>query len=119
MMCAIDKLLKEYNLVPQKEDLLKIAASSIGIGKEIANEADIPIGHSKFGGLPDLPAHFSFPKYHNGYLSFPEEFSGIALNDEELDSYYWGDVGILYFCIDKQDLQNEQFDKTEFTLQCY
>lgn len=280
-MHVIDKLLKEYNLVHKKEDLLKITASSIGMVKELVDEVDIPIGHSKFGGLPDLPAHFSFPKYHNGYLSFlaqlnlreaspfdkenllpktgilyffydvvdqpwgfdkedkncfkvlyfdgdvkeltrtpypektedyfqlpvfkamfnellsfPEEFSGIVLNEEELDNYFdfrgsmmqqverysgsiaspmhymfgepfaiqnnvfeeiiyydndekidwnskeikqkrnemvllfqmdsdddldvmWGDVGILYFCIDKNDLQSKQFDKAKFTLQCH
>ena len=39
-------------------------------------------------------------------------------SDDDLD-VMWGDVGILYFCIDKHDLQNEQFDKAKFTLQCY
>lgn len=283
-MHIIDQLLEEYNLTHKKEDILKIAASSIGIVKELSSESDIPIGSSKFGGLPDLPAHISFPKYYNDYLSFlaqlnlqevspydkenllpktgilyffydvvdqpwgfdkddkecfkvfyfdgdakeltrtsypekteeyfplpaykatfneivsfPEEVTGIALNDEELDKYYlfrgstmqqtgkvesegkvsthpmhymfgvpfniqnnvfediiyydneekidwdskeikqkrnemvllfqmdsdddidvmWGDAGMLYFCIDKNDLQNERFDKTKFTLQCY
>lgn len=283
-MQVIDQLLKEYNLIHKKEDLMKIAALSIGIVKELTNEVDIPIGQSKFGGLPDLPSHFSFPTYHNGYLSFlaqlnlleaklfdgenllpntgilyffydvvnqpwgfdkddngcfkvfyfdgdvkeltrtaypeetedyfplpvykatfdkfisfPSEISGIELDEEELDRYFefrdsimqrkesvendeglpaypmhymfgepftiqnnvfedviyydnkekidwdskeikqkrnemvllfqmdsddelgvmWGDVGILYFCIDKHDLHDKQFDQTKFTLQCY
>ena len=39
-------------------------------------------------------------------------------SDDDLD-VMWGDVGILYFCIDKHDLQDQQFNKTKFTLQCY
>ncbi|WP_318617105.1 DUF1963 domain-containing protein [Sporosarcina sp. YIM B06819] len=39
-------------------------------------------------------------------------------SDEKLD-VMWGDVGILYFCIDKHDLQDKQFEKVKFTLQCY
>ena len=40
-MQNIDKLLKEYNLCHKKEDLLKIAASSIGIVKEIVKRRQI------------------------------------------------------------------------------
>ncbi|MGE8203798.1 YwqG family protein [Heyndrickxia sp. NPDC080065] len=283
-MQNIDKFLEECNLVDKKEEILKAAASSIGIKKEKANEEDIPIGSSKFGGLPDLPPNFLFPKYDNGYLSFlaqlnlqeakafdknnllpqkgilfffydileqpwgmgeedkgcfkvlyydgdvkelkrtpypeetedyfplpsfkimfkeflsfPEELEGVELNEEEMENYYefrdsvmqtseiinndeemivqpmhymlgepfnvqnnvfkeiiyyeneekidwpseelnqksndlillfqmdsdddldvmWGDVGILYFCIDKHDLQNKKFDQTKFILQCH
>ena len=39
-------------------------------------------------------------------------------SDDDLD-VMWGDAGMLYFCIDKIDLQNERFDQTKFTLQCY
>ena len=69
-MMNIDATLEQFNLLHKKDTLLKIAASSIGITKEIADEVDIQIGSSKFGGMPDLPTNLSFPKYENGYLSF-------------------------------------------------
>ncbi|WHY79791.1 YwqG family protein [Neobacillus sp. WH10] len=39
-------------------------------------------------------------------------------SDDDLD-VMWGDAGMLYFCINKNDLQAKQFDKVEFILQCY
>ncbi|MGG3798683.1 YwqG family protein [Metabacillus fastidiosus] len=277
-MQNIDQYLEEYDLLHMKEEILKIAASSIGIVKENVSEDDIPVGSSKFGGLPDLPSNFSFPVYNDGYLTFlvqlnleeakpfdknnllpnkgilyffydimeqpwgmdeedegcfkvlyfdghleqlkrtpypeetedyfplpaykvvfderftfPEEFEGMKWNDEGIEDFYefrehimqeteedvshpmhymlgqpfniqndifeeivyyenkeklswnskeirskaeelvllfqmdsdddlevmWGDAGILYFCINKEDLQKKQFDQVKFTLQCY
>ena len=39
-------------------------------------------------------------------------------SDEDL-KLMWGDSGIIYFCIDKTSLANKQFDKVQFTLQCF
>ncbi|QUW21969.1 hypothetical protein JSQ81_19720 [Sporosarcina sp. Marseille-Q4063] len=66
----IDTTLEQFNLLHKKAALLKIAASSIGITKEKTDEKDIQLGRSKFGGMPDLPTHLSFPKYENGSLLF-------------------------------------------------
>lgn len=40
-------------------------------------------------------------------------------SDEEDLKLLWGDSGIIYFCIDKASLVNKQFDKVQFTLQCF
>lgn len=40
-------------------------------------------------------------------------------SDEEDLKLLWGDSGIIYFCIDKTSLANKQFDKVQFTLQCF
>ena len=40
-------------------------------------------------------------------------------SDEEDMELLWGDSGIIYFCIDKTSLLNKQFDKVQFTLQCF
>ncbi|MBS4214018.1 MULTISPECIES: YwqG family protein [Neobacillus] len=40
-------------------------------------------------------------------------------SDEEDLGVMWGDCGLLYFCIDKEELANKQFDKVRFTLQCF
>ena len=39
-------------------------------------------------------------------------------SDDDLN-VMWGDSGIIYFCIDKKDLENKAFSNTKFTLQCY
>ena len=39
-------------------------------------------------------------------------------SDDDLN-VMWGDSGIIYFCIDKEDLENKAFSNTKFTLQCY
>lgn len=40
-------------------------------------------------------------------------------SDEEDLELLWGDSGIIYFCIDKASLANKQFEKAQFTLQCF
>lgn len=40
-------------------------------------------------------------------------------SDEENLGVMWGDCGMLYFCIPKEQLHKKQFDKATFTLQCY
>ena len=40
-------------------------------------------------------------------------------SDEEDLKLLWGDSGIIYFGIDKNSLANKQFDRVQFTLQCY
>jgi uncharacterized protein YwqG len=40
-------------------------------------------------------------------------------SDEEDLEVLWGDSGLLYFCIQKEELLNIEFDKVKFTLQCF
>ncbi|CAG9620362.1 YwqG family protein [Sutcliffiella rhizosphaerae] len=40
-------------------------------------------------------------------------------SDEEELGLMWGDSGMLYFCMEKEDLLKKQFDRVAFTLQCY
>ncbi|WP_192797362.1 hypothetical protein [Psychrobacillus glaciei] len=54
-MKYLDELLEKYDLQDKKEELVDVAVPSIGLLKESAEEIDVPLGHSKFGGLPDLP----------------------------------------------------------------
>ncbi|WP_226682870.1 YwqG family protein [Sutcliffiella horikoshii] len=39
-------------------------------------------------------------------------------SDEELADVMWGDSGMLYFCMEKEDLMEKRFDRVRFTLQC-
>ncbi|MEK4027456.1 YwqG family protein [Pseudobacillus sp. FSL P4-0506] len=40
-------------------------------------------------------------------------------SDEQDLGVMWGDSGLLYFCIEKEELLAKQFDKVTFTLQCF
>lgn len=40
-------------------------------------------------------------------------------SDEELADVMWGDSGMLYFCMEKEDLIEQRFDRVRFTLQCF
>ncbi|TYS67675.1 DUF1963 domain-containing protein [Sutcliffiella horikoshii] len=40
-------------------------------------------------------------------------------SDEELADVMWGDSGMLYFCMEKEDLREKRFDWVRFTLQCF
>ncbi|MGC8227539.1 YwqG family protein [Pseudobacillus badius] len=40
-------------------------------------------------------------------------------SDEEDLGVMWGDSGILYFCMERKQLANKQFDQVAFTLQCF
>ncbi|MGM9925436.1 MAG: YwqG family protein [Bacillus sp. (in: firmicutes)] len=69
-MASIDQLLEEHKLTHKKEEIIRRLSPAIGLGKVEIEEADIPVGASKFGGLPDLPPHLIFPQYEHGFLSF-------------------------------------------------
>lgn len=74
------------------------------------------------------PAHYMFGYPFNIQNDVFEEFNlkreeAVLLlqidSDEEDLKLLWGDVGIIYFCLDKTSLANKQFNKVQFTLQCY
>jgi uncharacterized protein YwqG len=46
-----------------KEFLLSKLAYTLQISTNPTNDGDIPVGASKFGGLPDLPSHLDWPTY--------------------------------------------------------
>ena len=114
-MMNVDATLEQFNLLHKKAALLKIAAPSIGIVKEKGDEKDIQLGGSKFGGMPDLPTHLSFPKYENGYLSF---LAQINLTESKLydKQNHLPETGILYFFYDivNQPWGMDKEDKESF-----
>jgi uncharacterized protein YwqG len=65
------ELIDEYGLAERGEALIDEARPSVHLQpRRDVDEADIPIGASKLGGSPDVPAGFEFPMWNGRYLSF-------------------------------------------------
>lgn len=73
MTKKIEALIEKYGLTHIEEDLLAHVFQCIKVVPSQA--AELPIGSSKMGGLPDVSSAFEYPTY-NGYpLSFIAQFN--------------------------------------------
>lgn len=64
-----------HGLAEYEATIIRSAKPAIKINRERTNEDDIPIGASKLGGNPDLPADFEWPHRDNIPLTFIAQFS--------------------------------------------
>ncbi|MGD6780164.1 YwqG family protein [Sutcliffiella horikoshii] len=69
-MQKVDPLLSEHDLTHKKLAITAAFKHAIKLGKNKIDEMDIPVGSSKIGGSPDLPAGWEFPRYEDDYLTF-------------------------------------------------
>jgi uncharacterized protein YwqG len=64
-------LIAQNGLEPYAADLMKMSRSSIHISRTpVADDSKIPVGSSKFGGAPDVPAGFVWPHWQKKPLTF-------------------------------------------------
>ena len=64
-------LIAQNGLESYAADLMRMSRSSVHIATAPApDESKIPVGASKFGGVPDVPAGFVWPMWQNKPLSF-------------------------------------------------
>lgn len=95
----IDQLLREHELSHKKSEILLALKNSIQLKKEKVNEEELPIGSSKFGGLPDMPDGMAFPRYEKGYLWFIGQFNLAEAKKYDKDNLF-PDKGIFYLFYD-------------------
>ncbi|WP_237664912.1 YwqG family protein [Sutcliffiella horikoshii] len=69
-MQRIEQLLNEHDLSQHKSAIITNFKNSTKLTKINIAENDIPLGTSKIGGSPDLPAGWEFPSYEDDYLTF-------------------------------------------------
>lgn len=62
----MDRLIEFHNLKEQRRAIRKIARHAILLRTKKSSEAKIPLGATKIGGLPDLPARTEWPAYRDG-----------------------------------------------------
>jgi uncharacterized protein YwqG len=74
--------LKEIGLGLYAKKILLLTEDCLRFKLESAKETALPVGASRFGGLPDLPSDVTWPTYNESPLSFL-----LQLNLEELSEY--------------------------------
>jgi uncharacterized protein YwqG len=79
---AIQKSLISVGLTHLAEHIDQLVRNSIRLLTKPADEANMPIGASKLGGLPDLPPHISWPEWQG----LPQSFIA-QIRLEELQAY--------------------------------
>lgn len=104
---TIYKLAVDAGLSYFADDIVKLLKPAIGIRLRPAYESAIENGASKFGGLPHLPLHISWPTWKEIPLSFLAQINlaETAAFDTE---HVLPKTGILYFFSDVW--QNSDFD---------
>jgi uncharacterized protein YwqG len=98
------KLITELGFGDLQDYLLQFARPSIRvITSPVNDEADIPIGHSKIGGTPDLPQGIDWVKVDYGdrkrSMPFIAQFNLTELKPYDEENLLPGD-GMLYFFAD-------------------
>lgn len=66
--------IRTHGLSAIEERIVQVAKPAIRIEPTPANDDDLPIGASKFGGNPDLPPGFQWPYWNNKPLTFLAQF---------------------------------------------
>jgi uncharacterized protein YwqG len=110
----------ELGLTHLKETILATLRPSIRITlSTVDSEDSIPVGASKFGGLPDLPSDFVWPQYGERPLSFVAQIrleEATPYDDENL----LPKTGLLtFFYDDQQWLEGEPFEKGRWHVTYY
>lgn len=89
--------IRHFNLERLEEQLVRLAAPCIYITRTPVDSMDaLPIGASRLGGLPDLPADFAWKYYEGKPLTFIAQFRFADLAPYDVENVLPRD-GMLYF----------------------
>jgi uncharacterized protein (TIGR02996 family) len=70
----------ELDLEDVREEVLRLAKPIVSIETEVADDDQIPVGASRFGGYPDLPNDVEWPACAHGPLGFLGQINLADLN---------------------------------------
>ncbi len=87
------------NLLDELESQLKHAIRVVA--HQPVDEAQLPLGASKFGGLPDLPPNTEWPHWEGRPLHFVSQIAMVDVKQYDLDNVL-PEKGILYFFYDME-----------------
>ena len=93
--------LSSSGLARVSEELLQVSLPSIRLSAQPAEERDLRLGSTKFGGSPDLPQETAWPEYNGSHLPFVAQInlSDIASYDRD---HLFPATGIVSFFFDEE-----------------
>ncbi|MEM6283251.1 MAG: DUF1963 domain-containing protein [Chloroflexota bacterium] len=71
---ALRQQIRMHGLEAHQAQIVNAAKPAIWMERTRAEDDEIPVGHSKLGGLPDLPADFRWPYDGKTPLTFLAQF---------------------------------------------
>lgn len=86
-----------------EEEIIRLAQPCIYMIREAVDDDKLPLGSSKLGGLPDLPADFQWPYYNSVPLTFIGQFNFSEFAKLDLDGILPAQ-GILYYFIETDEM---------------
>lgn len=107
------ELIDKHDLSEYKDFILQHSKPAIHLTREfVPNEDDLPIGASKIGGNPDLPADFEWPYADGRPLYFMLQIQLADIKDIDTENQL-PDTGWLYifYDFDRVPIYNEYEDK--------
>ena len=91
------QLIENNGLGKYRDDILRYTRNTIFVKPQrVADESEIPIGHTKMGGNPDLPPDFVWPTYNDLPLTFLAQFRFSEISIYDIDQLL-PTKGMLYF----------------------
>ncbi|UYV55659.1 YwqG family protein [Priestia megaterium] len=117
---TVYNMLSQFNLLDYKEEILKNSKPCIRLFPSKRKDEDIPVGGSKLGGDPDLPAELDIPEYQNNIFSFLAQ-----INCQDINAYNIENLlptkGFIYFFYDCESFVSgiEITDKNHWKVMYY
>src|ERR1700730_2356000 len=97
-------MIHQHNLDRFEAKILALAKPAIAIEQNTVKEkTEIPIGGSKLGGSPDLPAGFAWPYLYRKPLAFIAQFNLSEVTHFDT-AHILPERGMLYFFCDVDEL---------------
>ncbi|WP_055108630.1 YwqG family protein [Paenibacillus ihumii] len=90
-------IIQNSELCRVKNEIAMLSMNSIRMTPEITEDQNIPLGMTKIGGQPDLPASINWPSINGSYLSF---IAQINLNEISMLQNVLPKNGLLSFFYD-------------------
>ncbi len=95
--------IRSFGLNRLEEKIIQLAQPCIYMTREAVDDDKLPVGASKLGGLPDLPANMQWPYYNSVPLTFIGQFKFSEIAKCDLDGIL-PHQGILYYFIETDDM---------------
>lgn len=109
MQAYLTELIQKHKLTRLYSELLGLATDTIELSTAPIAAESLPVGSSKFGGLPDLPQDVDWPQFKGRYLTLVAQINLAELNEAVTDDRF-PHAGILYFFY---DLESWGFDPAD------